>query len=76
MNIAARLSSSIVFFPHSDHPTVPCHTTSNLSTRPSSIADVLVLDCHACLLLLLNVYTHQVGDEHIDQFISDQWLGS
>ena len=27
-------------------------------------------------LSLLDAHTHQVGDEPIDQFISDQWLGA
>ena len=28
------------------------------------------------LLLLLDAYIPQVGDEPIDHFISDQWLGA
>ena len=50
VKITGHLSSSIVFFSQSHHPTEQCHATSNLTTRPSCITDVSLVR-HWCWIV-------------------------
>ena len=72
MKVAAHLCSSIVFFPHSHHPTEQCHPLELLMCHWFGIGAGFSF----VFLLLLDDCLLQVGDETTDQFISDLWLGA